>query len=76
MRDKLGRFIKGHSVPTKWREGVGLRSSGNTYRRGSKHTKEAKEKNRLAHLGKITMSGSNHYNWRGGHYPTKKKTIF
>jgi hypothetical protein len=30
----------------------GKRKKGNTYRRGSTHTEEAKEKNRQAHLGK------------------------
>lgn len=71
-----GSFKKGHEVPLELRKKISNLHKGNTYRRGSKHTKEAKEKNRIAHLGKITMSGKNHYNWKGGITPLRKKLYF
>ena len=50
MRDKLGRFVKGH-------KGIG------GFGKGSRHTPEAKEKLRQAVLGKV---GENARNWQGG----------
>ena len=47
-----GSFKKGHPVPEEIRQKVSERSKGNTYRRGKQHTEEAKEKNRIAHLGR------------------------
>lgn len=37
---------------------------------------ESNEKNRLAHLGEVTMSGSCHYMWKGGITPKRKKDYF
>lgn len=37
---------------------------------------EAKEKNRVAHLGKVTMSGATHYNWKGGITSERTKAYF
>lgn len=45
-------------------------------RREFRQTDEAKEKNRLAHLGKVTMAGEKHYNWKGGITPLRKKLYF
>jgi len=64
MRDKFGRFIKSHAVPDKWRHGVALTHTGNTYRRGSTHTEEAKEKNRIAHLGKVAWNKGKRLKYR------------
>lgn len=71
-----GSFEVGHEVPREWRDAIKKRSTGNTYRKGSTHTEEAKEKNRVAHLGKVTMSGEGHYNWKGGITPLRKKLYF
>lgn len=71
-----GSFKKGHSVSNEWRKVISETHKGNTYRRGSRHTKKANEKNRLAHLGKVTMSGENHWNWKGGITPSRKKHYF
>jgi 5-methylcytosine-specific restriction endonuclease McrA len=76
MRDVKGHFIKGHEVPKECRDSARLRSLGNTYRRGSTQTEKSKEKNRIAHLGKVTMQGENHYNWKGGITPLRKKLYF
>ena len=84
MRDKKGRFIKGHEVLPQWREKASIVSKGNTYRKGSIHTEEAKEKNRSAHLGIIAWNkgktclnqrGKNHWNWKGGICLRDNKTI-
>lgn len=50
--------------------------------KGRKHTLEAKEKNRLAHLGKsptnkgikrLDIRGEKHWNWQGGKYNNRHK---
>ena len=76
MRNDKGQFVKGHPVSEKTKEAVSARQKGNTHRRGSRHTDEAKEKNRLAHIGKVTMSGKSHTNWKGGITPLRKKLYF
>jgi hypothetical protein len=40
MRDKKGRFIKGHSVTKKTKKAVSMAQKRNTYRRGSHHTRK------------------------------------
>lgn len=53
MRNKKGKFIKGHIVPKKMRIKISLSKKGQTpWMKGKKHTKESNEKNRLSHLGK------------------------
>jgi hypothetical protein len=52
----MPKGVKGFQKGYKWtdiqRKSCCLSAIGNTYRRGKHHTKEANEKNRLAHLGK------------------------
>lgn len=64
MSGKRNHFFgKKHSEETKKiiRE---KRKLQKPYMLGKKHTKEAKEKNRLAHIGK--NAGNKNYNWKGG----------
>lgn len=68
-----GSFKKGHEVSTEIREAVSVTQKGNTHRRGSIHTEEANEKNRKAHLGKVTVSGETHPNWKGGVTPEHRR---
>ena len=39
-------------------------------------TVESREKNRIAHIGKVTMSGKNHWNWKNGITPIRTKLYF
>lgn len=41
-----------------------------------RHSEESKEKNRIAHLGKPTKKGENHWNWKGGITPLRKRLYF
>jgi len=47
-----GEGVGGYKRTEEEKLANGKRKKGNTYRRGAKHTDEAKEKNRKAHLGK------------------------
>lgn len=50
------------------------RSGKNNSFYGKKHSKESKEKMRVAKIGKrnLLTSGKNHWNWKGGAYLDKK----
>lgn len=50
--------------------------SGVIHSKEFKPTIESKERNRLAHLGKISVSGERHPNWKGGITPLRKKLYF
>lgn len=63
IRDSHGRFLKDRIVPVEIREKLSKRMKGKpSPLAGKKHTKEAKEKMRLAKLGKrgIGMTGKKH----------------
>lgn len=72
MRDKLGRFMKGHIVSQETRDKMRIRQKHHPL------TKEHKEKIRQAHLGKKKPkeciekqkkslgTGANHPSWKGG----------
>lgn len=50
--------------------------SGIIHHREFRHTLESNNKNRQAHLGRVTMSGESHYNWKGGITPLRTKLYF
>ena len=81
MRNKKGQFKKGHIPPFKGIKGIHLSPKTEfkkgcvSIRKGKKHTKLAKEKIRLSHLGKkgywlgkkrLDITGKNNWNWKGG----------
>lgn len=75
----LKEFVKPvkHSMKM-WisRQTCGRKCAGILHSRNYSPSKETREKLRLANLGKVTMSGESHYNWKGGITPLRKKAYF
>jgi hypothetical protein len=71
MRDKKGRFIKGHAVPDRWKENLIVCNLGKQHHLGYKHSYKARPnaKGRTVwNKGKPVLKtrGKNHWKWKGG----------
>lgn len=72
-----GSFQKGHKHSEMALQKIKRKMMGRpSPMKGKKHTKKSKEKNRLSHLGKATMKGKAHWNWKGGITPLRKILYF